>query len=357
MQKNEKLLEALSDIDKRHIPDPKEIFNADPTVQEAEVSYSGDYKRKRFSIKAIAVAASLTAAAAALGISLKNYTFKEPITPPDVTDMTDTTETTSANADIDTDTGVDASNCGPYFPSEGPLSPLNDIYCYIDDDGKYRVDTEQWEASEDYGLFRQYFFGTWENGEAAFGERLPLFVIDDSESSFLAGNTNWRFNGFYRLYDDNVLAFIINGSNEKKIFWLNTEKPDIMYTSSVNSGVVTQNRYSGETAPGVLNKTDMPINEPENGYLSIYKLHEMSVEYGIKFDKLVDIEYELGNTEENPGLYIFHDDWHQFYPIYLVSCSEDRIELKTRLGNESEKNAGAGRNTRSKKSSASGKER
>lgn len=76
-------------------------------------------------------------------------------------------------------------------------------------------------------------------------------------------------------------------------------------------------------------KTDALPNEPEENFLSIYKLYEMSRDYGIDIELLVDIEHESNDG----GITLYHDDWYQFYPVYLVSESNDKIVIQTTVGN------------------------
>lgn len=340
MKKSEKLLEALGTIDQRHLPDLKNgAFDFENGGEEAEMHLSSDYKRKKTPVGTVIGAAALTAAAVSLAIGLKSLGSQQ-----NCPDITEVTESSVISEITDTDDMSEISGTTdlqePFFEKDSPLSPLNLIGCYVDEAGNYRIDPTRWEKSEDFGLFRQYFFGAWENGEAAFGDRLPLFIIDDSEKSFFAENVNWHFDGFYKP-NENTLAFIINGNTKNKIFWIGINDPDTMYTDSLSSFVL-HGGYSEGNVPTALTKSETPSNEPENNYLSVFRLYEMSEKYGIDFEKLIYIEYDLGEDyEENPGLYIFHDDWYQFYPVYLVSESEELIELKTRLGSESDKNAGA----------------
>ncbi len=326
MKKCEKFLLALGKADSRHIPDPKEIFNTENVGKEAEIHFSSEYKyiKKRPYLKAAVITASLAAAAAVLVTSFNNYTLTTPINSPHITE--------TAVSDKAADISDISDRSEPYFDEKSVLSPLNLIGCYIDDKREYRVDTDKWKKSDNFDLFRQYFFALWENGEAAFGERLSVFVIDDSEKSFFADNRNWRFDGFYKP-SENVLAFIINDNAVKSIFWIDLNDPNTMYTESENSGIILRKDYSKEIAPAILTKSDAPINNPDNNYLSIFRLYEMSRDHKIDFNMLVNIEHKIYFEQADTDINISHDDWYQFYPVYLVSESEDKIKLKTKVGN------------------------
>ncbi len=220
-------------------------------------------------------------------------------------------------------------------PSEETDFSALELIGYQIDDGEICVDMDQWQESDDFDLFREYFFGTWD-GEAIFGGSFPLFIIDDSEKAFLMNDANWRFTGFYRV-SENVLAFKISGQAGAELFWLDINDPDQMYAEwlvgSTNGLLYAGDRKNHETP--VLTKTDAPPNEPEENFLSIYKLYEMSRDYGIDLELLIDIERESNIEYEGEEITIplRHDDWYQFYPVYLVSESPDRLEFKTQVGN------------------------
>ena len=328
MKKHEKLLEIIGSIDERHVPEPKEVFNTESKGEEgqtAEMQLSSAYKKRGVPVKAIAFAASLAAAAVAFAVLLKNFPLPvdDPIEP-----------VYTSNTTIE---GIAAQPSG---------NPLDLIGYYIDEEGKYRVDYYDWEESDDFDLFRKYFFGSWDNAADIFnifGKEYPLFVIDDSEKSLIMNDVNWRFTGFYKL-SENTLAFAMNSNAEMLIFWMDINSPDIMYADLSNGGwLFTYNTFSKDYKPTVLTKTDAPVNPPEENFLSIYKLYEMSRDYGIDFNMLVDIEYYsniyIGEDPyfltENGWVWakLLHDDWYQFYPVYLVSEAPDKLEFKTRIGN------------------------
>lgn len=181
------------------------------------------------------------------------------------------------------------------------------------------VSGESWEKSEDYELFRKYFFGSW--GET------PL-VIDDSESAFIAENCHAHyFMDFYKVSED-VLAFRTGSAAGGALFWLDKNEPDTLYEAEGTPGESPNGIFSGEDGfPNVwvLHKNDTEPNEPENNYLSVYRLREMAQKYGIDYELLVNIELEAIPWSG-------HDSGYYFYPIYLVSEEENRIEIITRAG-------------------------
>lgn len=219
------------------------------------------------------------------------------------------------------------------------LSPLELINCRLCDDGKYRVDEKDFTVTDDYDLFRQYFFGTWE-GSFCFAESYERdsLVIDDSLKSFnMTGLEPW-FDGVFYKVKDNVLAFICGSSEGGSTLWLDMNAPGTMYLSWGCMGdYETQWFYSrdGEGRPAdtpalyTLKKTDIPPNEPEENFLSIFRLREISRDHGIDFDLLVNIE----GISEDATERVCHDDKAHFYPVYLVSESADKLVFETRIGN------------------------
>lgn len=202
--------------------------------------------------------------------------------------------------------------------------PLDLLGCEISQDGEYLIDIGNWQQSEDFDLFRQYFFGTWESSGNALTEEM---VIDDSEKAFLVGNTSFRFQDFYAI-GENVLAFVMQGNAESELFWLDTDFPDTMYYEPYNGNwLYDAGGNNHQTA--VYSRTAAPINAPEESFLSIYRLREISRDYGIDIDMLLNIEY----NDKNSGEMLLHDDWYQFYPTYLLSEEPNRLVLKTTVGN------------------------
>ena len=213
---------------------------------------------------------------------------------------------------------------------ESALSLLN---CSTDEDGAYYADQTAWSASNDYTLFRKYFFGTWE-GSFRFPEcpEQESLIIDDTEKSFVMTETGIKMlDGFYET-GAGALAFMIGSDCGSAILWINSDEPDTMYI--VWGGSISplwSRNENGEysTVPIIysLRKTDVPLNEPEDNFLSIFKLREMAREYEIDPILLVNIEYEIDGTA------LYHDDWYQLYPMYLVSEAEDKIVIRTSVGN------------------------
>lgn len=249
--------------------------------------------------------------------------------------------TTAASVE-NTTTAASAEKTDEPPANNSDYTALELIGYQVDETGelsfKYYTDTKDWQQLDDYDLFRQYFFGSWEWDGHLFGagdsEDASPLIIDDSEKNFSMYNQNQRFWGFYRI-NENVLAFQLVFQSGLDLFWIDINHPDVMYTEhgGADSGDTyfylyppSENTENYKTT--FLTKTDAEPNEPENNYLSVFKLYEMSKTYGIDFDMLVDIAYR---NEEY--YHILHDDWFQFYPVYLVSESEDKLEFKTVMGN------------------------
>lgn len=180
---------------------------------------------------------------------------------------------------------------------------------------------EGWELSEDYELFREYFFGSW--GSQFHG--LP-YVIDDSKNAFIAKSSSF-FMEFYKVGED-VLVFETGSAAGGTLYWLDKNVPDTLYTADGAPGDSPNwisTREDGFPGVWALHKSDAAPNEPENGYLSVYRLREMAQKHGIDYGLIVDVELEALPWAR-------HDSRYYFYPMYLVSEADDRIEILTQAG-------------------------
>ncbi len=218
--------------------------------------------------------------------------------------------------------GVDLIESGSVVQIDTlPNSPLSLIGVSYED-GNYRVDTESWEVLTDCDIFREHFFGTWDSDGSILGS--SELTIDDTEnSSLFAQESPLWLRDFYRVSGD-VYAFIADGNAVSWLFWLDSSAPDTMYFEEMNGGIFYDHLNSGTT---VLTKTDEPIKQPENAFLSIFRLREMAQKYGIDMETLLNIEYDIGKD------YMLYHDKYQNYPVYLVSESENEIVLRTKVGN------------------------
>ena len=217
--------------------------------------------------------------------------------------------------------------------------PLELLHCRLCDDGKYQVDEDAVTVTDDYALFRKYFFGTWEGDFrlAASCINRSTMIIDDSMKSFNMTEKNVWYSGLFYKIGDNALAFVCGSIGVASIHWVDMNDPDTMYIawgSADSYGTIRLRDDNGtaEVIPAVyvLKKSDAPLNQPEENFLSIFKLYDMAKDHGIDFDLLVDMEfrYETADT----GYLLQHNDDIQFYPVYLVSENADKLELRTKIG-------------------------
>ncbi len=237
-------------------------------------------------------------------------------------------ETTESDAEEITDQSEDDK---PMFASEedkAAFELLGDYYDSATYSTRYvglHITGESWELSGDYELFRKYFFGSWEKDEPQSWET-PL-VIDDSESAFIAKNCMSFFLLEFFKGSGDVLAFQVGSAGGGTLFLLDRNNPDTLYEAEGTPGESPNGILSGEDGfPNVwtLHKNDTDPNEPENNYLSVYRLREMAQKYGIDYSMIVDVEWKKD--------ILYHDSKYCFYPMYLVSEADDRIEILTQAG-------------------------
>lgn len=207
---------------------------------------------------------------------------------------------------------------------------LDLLHCRIDEEGRYRVDDGEVTESDDYDLFRKYFFGTWDGAFSYyFLADTYGIVIDDSLNSFnMQSPEPWYTGNFYRI-GDSTLSFLTGSMAGGTVFWLDMNDPETMYSAGGGFG---EHNWIWSEEEGempvvyVLKKTDLPPNEPEDNFMSIFKLREISRDYGIDFDLLTDLGFEYYG--EDGGRYWLSHNWQMcFYPVYLVSQSPDKFEF------------------------------
>lgn len=231
---------------------------------------------------------------------------------------------------------VQATSSVQTIPTEEAIEPIAPLESYIGEDGYYYLNTGSWEKIEDFDLFREYFFGSWENPEGIGLCGINKFSLDDSEKSIIAADSNLRFSKryFYRT-DENTLAFFLNDNAEMYLFRLDTRKPDTMYMEPCyymsENEVMLFAAASDNQITEYYTKTEEPVSLPENNYLSIFRLYEIAEEYGIEPDMLINLGYDT--LTEKGFVKLLHDDWYQFYPVYLVSEEADKLTLSTQVGN------------------------
>lgn len=181
-----------------------------------------------------------------------------------------------------------------------------------------------WQISEDYDLFREYFFGVWDSPDGYLPWSL---TIDDSENINFAGRG--YFGEFYQP-NDHVIAFTLLTNGDANVLWLDIDNPDVMYTAvflmTNGLGVFTIEGITSDVHE--LAKNDVTPNVPTDRFLSIFKLHEMARDYDIDFDLLTNIDYGFVD-----GKYILHNATYDFYPMYLIFEAYDKIEIRTSVGN------------------------
>ena len=236
----------------------------------------------------------------------------------------------NAATESEINTATEAAETVQADPSDAENPALSLLNCRVNEDGAYYID--QTNLSDDYELFRKYFFGTWE-GSFCFpaAPEQKRLIIDDTENSFVMTDPNIKLNGFYET-GAHALAFMTGSPWGPATFWISLDEPDTLYTAwggTINAPLWSYESGDYSTVPVVytLKKTNEPLNEPEGDFLSIFKLYEMAKEYGIDPELLVKIEYEINGT------ILYHSDWGDLYPMYLVSKSDNEIVIRTSVGN------------------------
>lgn len=184
-----------------------------------------------------------------------------------------------------------------------------------------RISDESWTVSNDYTLFRNYFFGNWGG----------YLEISDAESqNFYYKFTNF-FDDFYTVGED-VLAFVTGGSAGAETYWINKNEPDVMYIAQGEVGDFPNcfGLTYGSFTCGKLNRTNRMVPEPENDYCSVFRLREYADALGFDRGLLTDFEELYPDTGIVKRK---HDDKYYFYPVYLVESDKGYLVFRTTVGN------------------------
>lgn len=206
-----------------------------------------------------------------------------------------------------------------------------------EEDGTITIDRlfnyEKTYESED---IRKYFFGTWSYYDI-YTQSENLLIVDDSEKN----NAHpILIPGIGKIEENVVFKYFLNGGLGA-VFWINLDEPDKMYyISELGGGSDDEREVAGKYGMAsriftVYTKTELLVNEPENGYMSRLRLYEISSEYGIDFSLITNVNY----TSEYGQSFVV-DDYYFSGRIYLVSESPEKLTLKTVLTSWSDINSG-----------------
>jgi len=210
--------------------------------------------------------------------------------------------------------------------SETDLSALELLGDYtVDDRGSIIINIFSYEKECTFQNYREYFFGVWEGKIWPYTNEY-ITIIDDSEES------NFVLHGSFFWVSDDVIAGISIGFANNGFYWINTNEPDKMYCEpfyalSDGSFGLDSYKWSDDANYEInyLTKTNVSVNQPENGYLSSLRLRELANEYDIEWETLTYID---DFNEYN----LWRDERSENYPIYLISESPDKLVLKSQLG-------------------------
>jgi len=202
-------------------------------------------------------------------------------------------------------------------PYKTDLAPLDLLGCLVTNDGMILIKYPDTNPSYEPDAFRKYFFGTWQGGET--------MIIDDSElcnnGIMLRSTVNW--------VNDHVIAVSFTNGGLGDVYWIDADNTDTMYHIYGIGGYVD---YPGYGLAGnidqkpycdVFTKTDAPVNEPQNGFISNLVLDEMSHEYG------VDVTVFTYISDVLDGVTLYRDDYYFASAIYLVTAEPDKIVYTT----------------------------
>jgi hypothetical protein len=214
----------------------------------------------------------------------------------------------------------------PIIEPEPPnLKPLELLGYRIDDDGNVLINFtgENPCPPEEY---RRHFMGIWEHW-SAIREEMVFLIIDDSKENNIP---SWLNGGIWRTGENVIVSYSFD-TVFTDVYWLDTNEPDILYSAAVlhagnNELHVTNINETVSINLGVdiFNKTNLPVNEPQDGFISTLRLMEISQDYGFEYSLFYGMEYISGD-------YHFSDIYFISPHIYLISEAPDKLVFETIL--------------------------
>ncbi|MDR2532743.1 MAG: DUF6273 domain-containing protein [Oscillospiraceae bacterium] len=221
------------------------------------------------------------------------------------------------------------------------LLPLK-LLGYAIHEGEMLILQDNWTDTLTTNDFRRYFFGTWEKtgdkdiwNPRAETDESTLFTIDDTIDTRLHVQ---MIDGGFHDTGHGAIVYIVSGGlvNDKAIYWIEFNNPDVLYyTSGYNHNdfnerygdVYRSYDFTGSIFEvSIYRRTNAPIAEPTDGYLSNLRLREISEEYGIWWHFLTWM-----TLIDEEGEQFRRDDQLGFFPIFLVSEEPDKLVFKTQV--------------------------
>jgi hypothetical protein len=216
-------------------------------------------------------------------------------------------------------------------PELPDLRPLELLGYHVTEDGVIYTYGD-WEICEP-DVFREFMFGVWEgevfmNWDDELQKQKEYLIIDDSEKGF---SHNLRFANNYYRKGDTIIFYYSDYQTGVGISWLDMNNPNTMYWEWLYGGYNNIYRFPSyiEKEIRYLTKTDAPINEPENGYMSRLRLYELMTEYDIDFEMIFRIEHDV-YVRGQYLLFIMNGGFCTF-PIYLISEEPDKLVFESEL--------------------------
>lgn len=197
-------------------------------------------------------------------------------------------------------------------------------------ESRYVIPNSEWEELDDFDLFREIFFGWWGHGTMDYGDYGEMFIDDSVKCHYYFQGL--RFVGFYRV-SENVYSFYLTSLGGLDVYWVDRTNPDIIYREWLMPGLgdgfcfVQWKDMKNYKTQYALRVGDVDSGAEDDGFISVFKLHELAQKYDISYDRLVNTQ--MSNSDNS--YVIEHTDLYAFHKMYLISESENKIVLETAL--------------------------
>jgi hypothetical protein len=189
------------------------------------------------------------------------------------------------------------------------FSALALVGYYFDEDDSLFIDTEGWVEIYSLDEIKEYFYGTWERAGG-----ISKLTVDDTKEN---NHFWWMCDGFFKVGDNVIVSAHWDMAGPNYYYWLDMNEPDILFYQTNR----TSPHLVADYKTAYFTKTDAPLNQPEDGFLTWFRERELAAAYGINPEMLTGVEF----LHEESGRVLNRNARWRHFEMYLISESPEKL--------------------------------